>query len=393
MTIRRLTLFKVAVPLKRVVRHASFERSVSENLVVRVTLSDGFVGYGEGVPRPYVTGETLESTFAALEAHDWARFVGRPANFSQVVERMESLTLPEIESDPRGMAGNAARCALELAVLDAYSRRFGEPVGRAVELAKVDGLNRFLEPSRVRYSAAITAESPRAERVSAWKIWIYGFHQVKVKVGTHGQDDSKRLERLRRILGKRMDIRLDANEAWPAAELLDRAQPLRRFNPTALEQPVPHAEVEALAELRPRLGIPIMLDESLCGFPDAQAAVTRGTADLLNVRLSKCGGILPSLRIIGLAQRSGLGVQLGCHPGETSLLSAAGRHVASRVAGLRYVEGSYDRHILAANLTRHDFTFGYGGRAPPMSGPGMGVDVDQAALEAMTVESKEIRYD
>ena len=149
-----------------------------------------------------------------------------------------------------------------------------------------------------------------------------------------------------------------------------------RFDPTALEQPVPHAEVEALAELRPRLGVPVMLDESLCGFPDAQAAVARGTADLLNVRLSKCGGILPSLRIIALAQRSGLGVQLGCHPGETSLLSAAGRHVASRVAGLRYVEGSYDRHILAANLTRQDLTFGYGGWARPLSGPGLGVEVD-----------------
>ena len=75
-----------------------------------------------------------------------------------------------------------------------------------------------------------------------------------------------------------------------------------------------------------------MLDESLCGFPDAQAALARRTADLLNVRLSKCGGILPSLRIIGLAQRSGLGVQLGCHPGETALLSAAGRHVAGRTS-------------------------------------------------------------
>ncbi len=51
MTISSLKLFKVAVPLKKVVRHASFERSVSENLVVRVTLSDGVTGYGEGVPR------------------------------------------------------------------------------------------------------------------------------------------------------------------------------------------------------------------------------------------------------------------------------------------------------------------------------------------------------
>ena len=375
------------------VRHASFERSVSENLVVRVTLSDGATGYGEGVPRSYVTGETLESAFAALEAHDCARKIGRPGNFAQVVERLETLTLPEIESDPRGMFGNAARCALELAILDAYGRRFGESVGRAVDLAKVDGLRRFPGPRRVRYSGAITAESPRAERISALKTRIYGFHQVKIKVGSTGQDDPRRLEKLRWFLGKRIDVRLDANEAWPASELLERVEPLRRFGPTALEQPVPHAEVLALAELRPRLGIPVMLDESLCGWPDAVSAVEQHTADLLNVRLSKCGGIIPSLRIIGLAQRSGLGVQLGCHPGETSLLSAAGRQVASRLDGLRYIEGSYDKHILAKNLTQHDLTFGYGGWARPLRGPGLGVEVDPAALDAMTLLCREVSYD
>jgi L-alanine-DL-glutamate epimerase-like enolase superfamily enzyme len=310
-----------------------------------------------------------------------------------VVERLESLSLPEIESDPRGMAGNAARCALEMAILDAYGRRFDESVGRVVELVKIDGLRRFASPRRVRYSAAITAESPRAERISALKIRIYGFRQVKVKVGTEGQDDARRLERMRKFLGRRMDIRLDANEAWPASELVDRVEPLRRFRPTALEQPVPHSEVWALSELRPRLGVPVMLDESLCGWPDAVAAVEQGTADILNVRLSKCGGILPSLRIIALAQRSGLGVQLGCHPGETSLLSAAGRQVASRVSGLRYLEGSYDRHILAANVTRHDVTFGFGGRARPLHGPGLGVEVDPASLDAITRSTREVFYD
>jgi len=280
-----------------------------------------------------------------------------------------------------------------MAILDAFGRRFGESVGRAVELAHVERLQRFATPRRVRYSAAITSESARGERISALKIRIYGFRHVKIKVGTSGQDDVRRLARMRRFLGRRMDIRLDANEAWPASELVDRIEPILRYRPTALEQPVPHAEVGALAELRPRLGVPVMLDESLCGFPDALAAVALRTADLLNVRLSKCGGIIPSLRIIGLAQRSGLGVQLGCHPGETSLLSAAGRHVASRVAGLSYIEGSFDRHILAANLTRHDLTFGYGGRARPLSGPGLGVEVDRAALEAMTLMSREVRYD
>ena len=99
MTISRLELFKVAVPLKKVVRHASFERAVSENLVVRVTLSDGVTGYGEGVPRSYVTGETLESAFSALGSTDWSTVIGRPVDYAEVVRRLESLTLPEIESD------------------------------------------------------------------------------------------------------------------------------------------------------------------------------------------------------------------------------------------------------------------------------------------------------
>ncbi len=393
MSIVGLRIYRVAVPLRKVVKHASFERSVSENLVVRVELSDGAVGYGEGVPRSYVTGETVETAFDLLSAHDWAARIGRPGDFREVVERLDVLRIPENEADPRGMAGNAARSALELAVLDAYGRRFGEPAGRAIDLATAEGLQRNATPQPVRYSGAITAESTLGEWRTAVKIRIYGFHQVKVKVGTRGQDDPRRLKALRWILGRRMDIRLDANEAWSPSELVERVEPLRRFHPTALEQPVPHAQVDSLAELRPRLGIPVMLDESLCGFPDAEAAVARRTADMFNVRISKCGGILPSLRIIALAQRSGLGVQLGCHPGETSLLSAAGRHVASRVTGLRYVEGSYDRHILGANLTRQDLTFRYGGWAKPMEGPGLGVEVDPAALEAMTVQTREIRYD
>ena len=245
MSICRLTLMKVAVPLKKVVRHASFERSVSENLIVRVQLSDGIVGYGEGVPCAYVTGETLESAFAALEAQDSARVVGRPIDFASAVTRTESLTLPEIERDPRGMGGNAARCALELAILDAYGRRFGEPIGRAIDLARIEGLRRFPGPAPVRYSAAITAESARGERISAWKIRIYGFNQVKVKVGAQGQDDTVRLRRMRRILGRRMDIRLDANEAWPAAELVERRgrsgplPPRRSNNPFHTRKSIP----------------------------------------------------------------------------------------------------------------------------------------------------------
>ena len=389
---RSIDLYHVRLPLRKSIRHASYERSHSDNLVVRVTLKDGTTGHGEGVPREYVTGETIGSTFAALSGFDLGRAIGAPTDLAGVVRVLENLVLPETEADPRGMAGNAARCALELALLDAYGRRFGASVGEI--LRRFEAARNLLAPRAmpVRYSGAITAESPRGERISAWKMRIYGFAQVKIKVGVAGQDDPARVARLRRILGPRMDIRLDANEAWTPAELVDRVAPLLPYRPTALEQPVPHEDVDALAGLRPGLGVPVMLDESLCGYPDAVRAVERKTADLLNVRLSKCGGIAPTLRIIALAKRSGLGIQLGCHPGESGLLSAAGRHLASQLAGLQYVEGSYDRHVLSANLIDEDITFRYGGRARPLPGPGLGVTVDPVALARRTVAHREVRH-
>lgn len=393
MSIRSVELFHVSVPLKSRVKHASHDRTSSDNLIVRVRLDDGTTGHGEGLPRPYVTGETIESSFDTLSSVDVARHVGQPSDIGDVVRQLESLELPETAADPRGMAGNSARCALELAVLDAYGRRFGTPLSGALRLVQASGLPLRERPARVRYSGAITAASAYDEWAAAVKMWVYGFRHVKLKVGVEGQDDPARLRKVRRVVGRWMDIRIDANEAWSVAEVEERLRPLLAFCPSVIEQPVPHDQVDALAEVRPRLGLPVMLDESLCGYPDAVRAIERGTADLFNVRLSKCGGVVPSLRIIALAARSGLGVQLGCHPGETGLLSAAGRHVASVVDGLRYVEGSYDRHILERNVIAGDVTFGYGGWAPPLEGPGLGVEIDQKALEAMTCRRAEVRYD
>jgi muconate cycloisomerase len=131
--------------------------------------------------------------------------------------------------------------------------------------------------------------------------------------------------------------------------------------------------------------VPVMLDESLCTQSDAQRAIDHGTCDLFNIRLSKCGGFLPSLRIAALAARAGLGYQLGCQVGETGILSAAGRQFATSVAGIRHLEGSFDRLLVAERLTTEDLTFGWGGWAPALREPGLGVTIDRAAVDRVTI--------
>ncbi|HID24637.1 MAG TPA: dipeptide epimerase, partial [Planctomycetaceae bacterium] len=309
------------------------------------------------------------------------------ADAVRIADRLD--VAPKTRSERSGF-GNALRCAIELSFLDAAARQCGQPLSTVTRLVPESIAVRD-ERSRVQYSAAITAMKPLKETVQTWKIRLYGFAHCKVKVGVADRDDPAAVRRIRRILGPGVDLRLDANEAWNWDEVEEKLAPLIPLGITAIEQPVPHEQVESLASVRPRLPIPIMLDESLCNLEDARRAIEFGWCDLFNIRLSKCGGFLPSLRIAAIAHQAGLGYQLGCQVGETGLLSAAGRHFATSVGGIHYLEGSYDRHLVRQRLTRQDVTFGYGGWAPALPGPGLGVDIDRKALERCTVSHRRFR--
>ena len=388
MRIADFTWHTVAVPLRREVKHASASRNESVNLLVCCRLTDGTLGWGEGVPREYVTGESPDGAFDLLAATPLAEQLGGDCrNWDEVFALCERFRPPHSGDDPRGCGGNALRCAVELSILDAFGRDFSQPLSAATE--------RFLPAAsvrqvsqRVRYSGAITAEAPQAEAVSALKMRLNRFAHCKVKVGLRGADDVARLRRIRRLVGRGMDLRLDANEAWSAAEAAARIEPLLKFGVSSIEQPMPHAELAAMSALRRAVPVRFMLDESLTGLPDAERAIELGACDLFNIRLSKCGGYLNSLRLAARATAAGLGYQLGCHPGETGILSAAGRHWASSVGGIAYLEGSFDRHLLKELPTREDITFGFRGFAPALAGPGLGVTIRPDVLARMTLRTQ-----
>jgi L-Ala-D/L-Glu epimerase len=380
--IAELTARHVRVRLRKPIRHASHSREDTDNVVVRCVLDDGSVGHGEGVPRDYVTGETIDSALALLAGADLAAQLGSCRDFADAVEQAGRLRLPARPGDDRGIGGNAARCAVELAWLDAGGRRFGQPLSAVTRLAAPDC---FSPRAWVRYSGAITSARGFKLRLVAWGQRLYGLAQIKVKVGIAGYDDAARLRAVRRCVGGRVDLRIDANEAWSPDEVVERIQQLEPARISSVEQPVAHEARACLAGVRRQVRTPIMLDESLCGLVDAEEAIGANLCDLFNIRLSKCGGFLPSLRLAQLARRHGLGCQLGCQVGETAILSAAGRHFAASVADLRYVEGSYDRRLVREALGRQDLTFGPGGKAPALAGPGLGVEIDPEALARATV--------
>jgi len=398
MRINDLTAWHVRIPLKRTIRHASHTRSETDSLVIRCRLDDGSEGWGEGLPREYVTGETIDTAIAQLEATDFTAQLGDCFDgLEEVVAacRRLELALPSegltvAAEDRRDCFGHSARCALELSVLDAATRWAEVPFSDLTGLFAPAMAIRE-SSTRARYSLAFTPTGRFKVRCRGWLMRAFGFHQAKVKVGVDGVDDASLLGLVRRSVGPRVDLRLDANEAWSCDEGVGKMAPLLCHDVSCLEQPVPHAEVSGLAEVRRELEVPIMLDESLCSVGDARRAVESGSCDLFNIRLSKCGGFLNSLEIAAVANQAALGYQLGCQVGETGILSAAGRHFATSVGGIRYLEGSFDRYLVSERLTVEDLTFGRGGYAPALPGPGLGVTIDRASLGRVEVSRRDWR--
>jgi len=385
MHIEELRACHLKIPLRKPIRHASFTRTTNDTLIVRCKLNDGTVGWGEGLPRPYVTGETIDSTFEQLNTTNLKKQLdGNFVDTNSALELLRNFELQQTRTDVRDCFGNAARCALELSVLDAATRSEGIPLSKVSELFS-EAVTVCEPRTRVQYSTVLTSMSSIQSTVKAILYRLYGFAQCKIKVGTEGIDDGKLLRKSRRYLGSKMDIRIDANEAWQPEEVAQKIEPLLPCGISSLEQPVPHDEVEKLAELKPKLSVPMMLDESLCSLGDGKRAIALGLCDLFNIRLSKCGGFLNSLLLAAMAKKHGLGYQLGCQVGESGILSAAGRHFACSVGGIRFLEGSFDRYLVKEPLTEEDLTFGKGGWAKTIEKPGLGVTVDEEAMERLKI--------
>lgn len=392
MRIVELTAMIVRLRLRKEFKHASFQRDSSNNFVVRCRLSDGTIGWGEGIPRTYVTGESAEGAMQQIAATDLTEQLSHDCHaWSDVIHMCRQYTPTIHQDNPRGCLGNAHRCAVELAILDAFGRLFKSPLHTvthylAEESVEVKPI--YERSQRVQYSSAIRSGGIRKEALSSSAMRIYGFRHCKVKVGMDSNRDGRRLMRMRWIVGRRMDLRVDANEAWEIDEVVRRVHELEPAAISCVEQPVRHADVAALSQLRSDLRVPVMLDESLTSQHDAEIAIQTGTCDLFNLRLSKCGGFLNTVRLAAMAHAAGLGYQLGCHPGESGILSAAGRHFATSIGKIRYLEGSADRHLLKDLITDEDLTFGYGGWAPQIDRPGLGIEINPARLNPLIQSSQ-----
>lgn len=365
MRIASAAVYALNIPFVDAFRHSSANRAHSDAIVVKLVTEAGQAGYGEALPRPYVTGETQQSCLDALRQR-WLPVLLN-VDLSEVASG-DLLAGVSRLLDGCGIPGNAARGAMELALFDCLLRTRG------------DSLAVLLPPRRdaVIYSGVISSDSPAKVEKAAVRFKAAGFRHIKLKV--ESTEDLARIAQVREITGPEVSLRLDANGAFGFDGAVNFLKVAAVYDIVCVEQPVPRCEPRRLAELRRASPVPIMVDESLTSLEDARALIEHRACDYFNLRLSKLGGIGPTLAVATLAAEAGIGLQLGCMVGETAILSAAGRHVAAHLDGLRFVEGSYGTHLLMEDVAEEDVTFGPGGSAPPLDGAGLGITVREGRL-------------
>jgi muconate cycloisomerase len=382
--IKAITIHHVRLPLKRAFRHARAIRSEAETIVVEALTDAGVSGFGEGVPREYVTGESPLTAMRYLAALDYSFCTSAQASIGEAALRLQEWETGARREGP--VFPGAARCALGLSLLDALARSRGVGIGEILRCV-APAVARQSAAGRVRYSAVCSGGSLRATAAALLAYRLYGFRAVKLKVGWGEGRDVALVKLGRRLLGSRVDIRVDANGSWDTGTAMRVIPQLGALGVSSVEEPlIPECEDE-LPQLRERVGVPIMLDESVCDIAQARRAMERGACDMVNIRLSKCGGLFASMALAGVLRGGGVAYQLGCQVGESGILSAAGRHFAFLVPQILHLEGSYDRHLLKENIVREDVTFGHGGWAAPLDGPGLAVTVNRRALDAYTVDA------
>ena len=287
------------------------------NVLVRLKISDGTVGYGEGAPFPAYNGEDQRSTLRALEAQEgWLA----GADFSSLrgfLERVEE----------RLAGRGAASAALGMAAADAWCRRARLPLR-----ALFGGAS-----SRVATDVTITIVPPAQAAAAARRISRLGVGTIKIKVGRDENEDEARVLAAGGA-APRARLILDANQGYSARQAVALVRRLRRrgVEPALFEQPVDKRDWDGLARVERDGRLPVAADESVATRRDALEMVRRKACSVVNVKLMK-SGLLEAWDIALICRAGGLRLMIGGMV-ESSLAMACAAHVAAGIGGFEFID-------------------------------------------------------
>jgi L-alanine-DL-glutamate epimerase-like enolase superfamily enzyme len=346
----------LAIPFKTAFRHASAERNEMQSLWVEAR-ADGHTGHGEGCPRVYVTGESLASAlqFCARHGDDWRASVDDlPA-----LRGWAAAHAAEIDGNP------AAWAAVELALIELIAKLDGVTVEGVLGVPELEG--RFL------YSAVIGDAAPEAFEAQLAHYLKAGFRDFKIKLSGVASRDRAKVDALQKAGVAPAQVRADANNLWKSADEAIAGLEAIAFPFHALEEPLSPGDYGGLSSIASARGAKIILDESVLREGQLDALDPAPGRWIVNLRVSKMGGLMRSLQMASELRRRGIELIVGAHVGETSVLTRAALTVANASRDVLIAqEGAFGTHLLTRDVAEPPLMFGAGGV----------LDVETAGLRA-----------
>jgi muconate cycloisomerase len=359
--IRRVDAIPVALPLKKPMKMAGVTITHAHNLVVRIEAEVGTVGWGEAASAPTMTGDTLGGLVAAVRDHLAPLLTGADAWARPTLVRRMKAAL---------MGNTGAHSAVEMALLDL--------AGRAAKVPLIELIGGAVRPgvTPMWLLGNPTSEEDIAE---AHAREAAGFHFFKLKVGV--KPLAAEIEGtlvLRGALGRDVPLCADANCGFTVDAARHYLDGTRAADLLFLEQPLGYADLDGFAALARGAPVPLGADEGIHSLADIEAHARAGAGGL-SLKLIKLGGIGPALDAAQLCRRLGLKVNVASKIAESSIASAALVHLACAIPASDWGV-SLTHFYLAEDLVKHPLPLGNGMVALP-AGPGLGVEVDEAAVE------------
>ncbi|MFG6115159.1 mandelate racemase/muconate lactonizing enzyme family protein [Halobacillus sp. MO56] len=330
MKLQSIETFRISAPLHTPFKTALRTVTVAETVVVKITCDDGTIGFGEAPPTHVITGESLGSIETAVETIIAPNLLGM-----SLLERERVFEMLH-----RVMVGNtSAKAAIDMALYDCLSQHAGMP------------LYQFLGGYRDRLETDYTVSVNTVEEMAedAVRYIQNGFDVLKVKVGKDDiHTDIKRIESIRNAAGKDILIRLDANQGWKPKEAIYAIRKMEDagLNIELVEQPVKAHDLAGLKQVKDQVDTPIMADESVFSLYDARQVLETDSADLINIKLMKSGGIYQALKIATIAESYGVECMVGSMIETKIGITAACHFAASQKNVTRY---DFDAPLMLAD--------------------------------------------
>jgi muconate cycloisomerase len=362
-----ISVWITRIPVKAVHSHGIGDfTGHSTNVILRLDTDAGISGWGEAAPWAVFTG-TPEANAAALHVYLRPLLVGAdPFRIEWLLEQADRTVVHCTE----------AKAAMEMALFDI--------VGQALKVPVCDLLGGRCRDT-IPLSFSIANPDLGEDLALAERLCAEGVRLFKVKTGFAGhREDLRRLEKLRAQLPDDAEIRVDYNQGMQAYDAIRRLRDIEAFSPTFIEQPVPAAHIEALAEITRAIDTPIMADEAVFSPEDAIRLVRLRAADLVSIKIMKSGGMLRGRAIAAIAHAAGM-AGYGGDMFETGIAHMAGTHMIAATPsislGCEFYQASYYLHedLLAEPFPVRDGKV----HVPDKPGLGIVVDVDRVAKYAI----------